>query len=61
MIYVNDKYSGDRQVVLSVESSSNEWRMLTGNINRKFGNAQVEINENMIGYERRYLRFFFRL
>lgn len=44
-VYVFDKNTGDRQVVLSVESNGNYWRFLTGRINRKFENAQVAIYE----------------
>lgn len=43
-IYVYDKFTGDHQVVLSVESNSNDWRSLIGNVNRKFDNAQVIFN-----------------
>ncbi|KAG4070031.1 hypothetical protein HA402_013691 [Bradysia odoriphaga] len=45
-IYVYDKVTHDRQVVLSVESSSNEWRSLVGSVNRKFDNAQIFIETN---------------
>ncbi|XP_037041562.1 uncharacterized protein LOC119078205 [Bradysia coprophila] len=45
-IYVYDKLTGDRQVILSVESSGHEWRSLTGSVNRKFDHAQIFIQTN---------------
>ncbi len=60
-VFVYDKVTRDRQVVLLVESSSNEWRSLVGSVNRKFDNAQVrqKKTQNVCFSHYKLMKFFF--